>query len=144
MGAIIILRFLILIMLVFMLTRDNTAEGNFLVSLSKEEKGFTHSSSVLFYGSKPKDMEFIQRLLNDETEEESNIVDDKQVIINNQKARQVRFERNENGATMTKIFVIFEDKDRSLLLISGEMEKGSTELDIFSDICSSIKLNPIL
>ncbi|MGG2993065.1 hypothetical protein ABEO75_13845 [Paenibacillus macerans] len=89
-------------------------------------------------------MEFIQRLLNDETEEESNIVDDKQVIINNQKARQVRFERNENGATMTKIFVIFEDKDRSLLLISGEMEKGSTELDIFSDICSSIKLNPIL
>lgn len=37
--------------------------------------------------------------------------------------------------------MIFEDKYRSLLVKSGDMEKGSKEFDIFSEIVSTIKLD---
>lgn len=47
----------------------------------------------------------------------------------------------DNGVTMTKVFVIFEDKDRSLLVVSGDMEKGSTKFGIFSEMVSTIKLS---
>lgn len=80
--------------------RDDVNEGNFIFALSKEGKGFTHPSSVLITGSKPKDMEFIERQLVIDPDEDTEIVDDQQMNINNQKARQVRMEFTDNGVTM--------------------------------------------
>lgn len=112
--------------------------GDFLLALSKDGKGFTHSSSILLYGNKPENMEFINGLL--EEDDGMHILDDKRIIINNQKARQVNTEVDDDGVMKTEIFVIFEDEGRSLIVKSGRMSEGSTEYKMFFEIISTIKL----
>lgn len=112
--------------------------GDFMLALSKEGKGFTNPTSILFYGTKPKDMGFINRVL--EEDEDMHILDDRQIIINNLKARQVSTEVVDEGVKKTRICVVFEEKDRSLIVISGDMNEGSTEYKMFFEIISTIKL----
>ncbi|WP_018752910.1 PsbP-related protein [Paenibacillus sanguinis] len=120
--------------------KDDTAAGNFILALSKEGKGFTDGSSVLFYGTKPKDMNFMNRTL--EEDEETRIIEDKQMMINDQPARLVTTEADDDSGVKLLIFyVVFEEEDKSLMVTSGEMEEKSAEYDMFFDIISTIELS---
>lgn len=118
--------------------KDDVSDGNFILALSKDGKGFGYPSSMKFYGTKPKDMDFINRLL--EEDEYMQILDEKQIIINNLEARQVTTEIEDDGAKKIEIYVIFEDKDKSLIVISGGMtEEDSERNKMFFEIVSTIK-----
>jgi len=56
--------------------------------------------------------------------------------------RQDRFEKNEDGVLFERIFVIFDDEERSLLIISTHMEKGSKDVAVFGEMMRSIELRP--
>lgn len=120
--------------------QERASDGNFLLALSKDGNGFTNTSSVLFYGAKPKDMNFVEGLV--EEDQDMHILDEKQIYINNQQARQIRSEVIDNDVIMNQFHVIFEDEDKVLVVVSGEMKEDSIEYEMFFDIVSTIKLTP--